>query len=64
MKQCGLGLNRSTKKMHKREFLEEMDRVVPWPVPVHIVEPHVPKAKTGRPPLGIQTMPRVHCLQQ
>ena len=29
MKQLGLGLNLSTKKTCKREFLEEMERVVP-----------------------------------
>jgi hypothetical protein len=28
MKQLGLGLNLSTKKTRKREFLEEMERVV------------------------------------
>ena len=40
MKQLGLGLNLSTKKTRKREFLEEMERVVPWAVLVQIVEPH------------------------
>jgi IS5 family transposase len=50
MKQLGLGLNLSMKKTRKREFLEEMERVVPWEVLVQIVEPHYPKAKTGRPP--------------
>ena len=64
MKQLGLGLNLSTKKTHKREFLEEMERVVPWAVLVEIVEPHYPKAKTGRPPFGIETMLRIHYLQQ
>jgi transposase, IS5 family len=64
MKQLGLGLNLSTKKTRKREFLEEMERVVPWDVLVQIVQPHYPKAKTGRPPFGIQTMLRVHYLQQ
>lgn len=29
MKQLGLGLNLSTKKTRKREFLEDMERVVP-----------------------------------
>ena len=58
MKQFGLGLNLSTKKTRKRGFLEEMESVVPWGVLVQIVEPHYPKAKTGRPPLGIETMLR------
>ena len=30
MKQISLGLNLSTKKTRKREFLDEMERVVPW----------------------------------
>ncbi|ABM95552.1 IS5 family transposase [Methylibium petroleiphilum] len=64
MKQLGLGLNLPTKKTRKREFLEEMERVVPWGVLVQIVEPHYPKAKTGRPPFGIETMLRIHYLQQ
>ncbi len=64
MKQLGLGLNLSTKKTRKREFLEEMDKVVPWAVLVQIVEPHSPKAKTGRPPFAIETMLRIHYLQQ
>ncbi len=64
MKQLGLGLNLSTKKTRKREFLEEMERVVPWAALVQIVEPHYPKARTGRPPFGIETMLRIHYLQQ
>jgi len=38
--------------------------VVPWAVLVSIVEPRYPKARTGRPPFGIQTMLRIHYLQQ
>ena len=64
MKQLGLGLKLSTKKTRKREFLEEMEWVVPWEVLVQIVEPYYPKAKTGRPAFGIQTMLRIHYLQQ
>src|SRR2546423_14592304 len=64
MKQLGLGLNLSTKKTRKREFLEEMERVVPWAVLVQIVEPYYQKAKTGRPPFRIETMLRIHYLQQ
>jgi len=64
MKQLGLGLNLSTKRTRKREFLDEMERVVPWSVLVQIIEPHYPRAKTGRPPFGIETMLRIHYLQQ
>ena len=64
MKQLGLGLNLSTKKTRKRELLEEMERVVPWAALVQIVEPHCPRAKTGRPPMPVETMLRIHYLQQ
>ncbi len=54
----------STKRTRKREFLDEMERVVPWAALVQVVEPYYPKAKTGRPPFGIETMLRIHYLQQ
>jgi transposase, IS5 family len=63
MKQISLGLNLSTKKTRKREFLGEMERVVPWKALVQIIEPHWPKSKTGRPPFAIETMLRIHYLQ-
>jgi transposase, IS5 family len=64
MKQLGLGLNLSTKKTRKAKFLDEMERVVPWAALVEIVEPHCPRAKTGRPPFAVETMLRIHYLQQ
>jgi IS5 family transposase len=64
MKQLGLGLNLSTKRTRKREFLEEMERVVPWEALVQPVRPHAPKAKTGRPAFDIETMLRIHYMQQ
>jgi IS5 family transposase len=64
MKQISLGLNLSTKKTRKREFLEQMETVVPWAVLVQIVQPYSPKAKTGRPPFAIETMLRIHYMQQ
>ena len=64
MKQADLGLNLSTKRTRKREFLDEMNRVVPWAALVELIDPHYPKGKTGRPPMGIETMLRIHFLQQ
>jgi len=63
MKQISLGLNLSTKKTRKREFLDEMERVVPWKALLQIIEPYWPKSKTGRPPFAIETMLRIHYLQ-
>ena len=64
MKQSDLGLKLSTKRTRKREFLDEMQRVVPWAELIALIEPHYPKGKTGRPPMGIATMLRIHFLQQ
>ena len=64
MNQISLGLNLSTKKTRKREFLEEMNKVVPWDALVQIVAPYCAKAKTGRPAFAIETMLRIHYLQQ
>ena len=64
MTQMDLGLNLSTRRTRKREFLDEMTRVVPWRKLIGLIEPHYPKGKTGRPPFPIATMLRIHFLQQ
>ncbi|MGF6546993.1 transposase [Paraburkholderia youngii] len=64
MTQLGLGLDLSTKRTRKREFLDEMRRVVPWSRLIALIEPHYPRGKTGRPPLPIATMLQIHFMQQ
>jgi IS5 family transposase len=64
MKQADLGLDLSAKRTRKRQFLDEMERVVPWARLIGLIEPHYPKGKTGRPPFAIATMLRIHFLQQ
>ena len=67
MKQISLGGNAfelSPKRTRKREFLDEMNRVVSWTELVMLIEPHYPKGKTGRPSFGIATMLRIHFMQQ
>ena len=64
MKQADLGLNLSVKRTRKRQFLDEMERVVPWARLIGLLEPHYPSGQTGRPPFAIQTMLRIHFLQQ
>jgi IS5 family transposase len=54
------------KKVTRREaFLSEMDAVVPWMRLLALIEPHYPKAgpQGGRPPMPLETMLRVHFLQ-
>ena len=64
MKQADLGLNLSTKRTRKREFLDEMNRVVPWATLVALVTPHAPAGRRGRPPFPVETMLRIHFMQQ
>ncbi|MFM0511700.1 IS5 family transposase [Paraburkholderia sp. RL17-373-BIF-A] len=52
------------KRTRKREFLDEMRRVVPWSRLIALIEPHYPKGKTGRPPFPIATMLQIHFMQQ
>jgi IS5 family transposase len=59
-----LGLNLSTKRTRKREFLEQMDRVVPWAALVELVSPFALEGRRGRPPFPVETMLRIHFMQQ
>ena len=64
MKQADLGLNLTTKRTRKREFLAEMERVVPWAALVGLIAPYAPEGKRGRPPFAVETMLRIHFMQQ
>jgi IS5 family transposase len=64
MKQVDLGLNLTTKRTRKREFLAQMERVVPWVALVELVAPYAPEGKKGRPPFLVETMLRLHFMQQ
>jgi IS5 family transposase len=64
MKQAALALNLSVKKTRKREFLEQMEHVVPWAALVELIAPFYPEGRTGRPPFSLATMLRIHFMQQ
>jgi transposase, IS5 family len=64
MKQADLGLSLTTKRTRKRVFLDEMNRVVPWAALVGLIAPRAPKGKRGRPPFALETMLRIHFMQQ
>ena len=64
MQQTDLGLNLSTKRTRKREFLSQMDRVMPWGDLVAVVARYTRESKTGRPPFAVLTMLRIHFMQQ
>lgn len=42
MKQASLDINLIVKKTRKREFLNQMDRVVPWASLVELIAPYYP----------------------
>lgn len=54
------------KTTRREKFLAEMEGTVPWSRLYALIEPHYPKgsAAGGRPPLPLERMFRVYCLQQ
>jgi transposase, IS5 family len=64
MKQHSLGLGQTAKRTRRREFLDEMEKVVPWAELVALVSPYLPEGKRGRPPFPPETMLRIHFMQQ
>ena len=64
MRQADPGLNLTTKRTRKREFLGEMERVVPWAALVALITPYAPEGRRGRPPWAVETMLRVHLMEQ
>jgi len=67
MKQISLaatGFELAPRRTRKRDFLEEMDRVIPWSDLLALITPHAPAGKTGRPPFATEVMLRIHLLQQ
>lgn len=67
MKQISLattGFELVTKRTRKREFLDEMNLVIPWSHLLALITPHAPAGKTGRPPFATEVMLRIHLLQQ
>jgi IS5 family transposase len=68
-KQLGFGDYEQTtaRKRTKRErFLCQMQAVVPWKALINLIEPYYPKtgSKGGRPPYPLETMLRIHLMQQ
>lgn len=67
MKQISLGASGfeiSRKSTRKRVFLEEMNIVVLWAELVRLIQPNAPAGKTGRPPISVMALLRIHLMQQ
>lgn len=62
---AGNEFERFRKPTRREKFLAEMNTVVPWSELVALLEPYYPKTTRagGRPPVGLERMLRIHCLQ-
>ena len=60
-----VSFERYRKPTRRERFLDEMNRIVPWADLAATIAPVYPKAEgPGRPPVGVERMLRLHCLQQ
>uniref|UniRef100_UPI003BA061CC IS5 family transposase n=1 Tax=Aeromonas jandaei TaxID=650 RepID=UPI003BA061CC len=57
-------LNGKRRKTHKELFLARMEALLPWAIMLEVIEPVYPKAGNGRRPYPLDTMLRIHCMQQ
>lgn len=67
MKQLGLFAPvfiKKPKQTRKQQFLAEMERVIPWQDWLAKIRPHYPVAGRGRRPTSLETLLRIHLLQQ
>lgn len=57
---------RHRKPTRGEKILAEMNTAVPWTELCAVIEPHHPKVTSadGRPPVGLERMLRIHCLQR
>ncbi len=46
----------------KEKFLGRMEKLIPWPPLVAVIEPHYPKAGNGPRPYPLATMLSIHCM--
>jgi IS5 family transposase len=61
--QHNAGFEQYRKATRRDVFLAEMEIVVPWSALLALIEPVYPKAGRGRQPYPLQTMLRVHLMQ-
>lgn len=54
---------RYRKRTRREEFLDEMDRIMPWVELKLLVQPYYPKPGNSRQPVGLEIMLRVYFVQ-
>lgn len=55
--------SRRKKKTRREEFLNMMDKIIPWNEWINLIKPYYPSGKRGRPTRGIETMLRMYLMQ-
>ncbi|MGL5127749.1 MAG: IS5 family transposase [Aeromonas popoffii] len=56
--------NGKRRKTRKELFLARMDALLPWSMMLGVIDPVYPKAGNGCRPYPLDTMLRIHCMQQ
>ncbi len=56
--------NGKRRKTRKELFLARMEALLPWAMMLEVIEPVYPKAGNGLRPYPLDTMLRIHCMQQ
>jgi transposase, IS5 family len=57
------GFAKHRRPTRRDEFLDLMNRLVPWEALCAVIEPYYPKRGKGRPPIGLERMLRIHFIQ-
>ena len=57
------GFEQHRRPTRRDEFLDTMNRIVPWADLCAVIDPHYPKRGNGRPPIGLERMLRIHFIQ-
>jgi IS5 family transposase len=58
------GFEKFRKPTRREQFLDEMDKIIPWEGLCDVIEPFYPKPEgAGRRPVGLERMLRIHFLQ-
>jgi IS5 family transposase len=57
------GFEQHRRPTRRDEFLDTMNRIVPWADLCAVIDPHYPKRGNGRPPIALERMLRIHFIQ-
>jgi IS5 family transposase len=61
---ASLAYENKKKKTRREQFLQEMNKVIPWSELLQVIEKYYPKAGNGRQPMPMERMLRVYFMQQ